>query len=181
MFNYFNNNLEIIIISTIISIFVITIYDIIKNHGKLYLNILKIKVNIQNKDNWSLETNQINDNTKYVDIDFTLQLYNHKRTYNSIYNIDLYKKKRHHFKYENLENNSLNLSNTIKSMSGSNTYEKLKYVTLLPYEVKEYAIKIKLTKDEFKDLHNKPIYITYKNGKRKKKINLNKYLRRKKK
>ena len=171
------NNIEIII--TMTSIFLIAIiYDIIKNKGKIYFNILKTKINIQNKDNWSNDTIEIQENTKYIELSFLLQLYNHKKTNNCLYNINIYKKNK--LKKILIENSYINLLDTVKSISGSNTYEKLKYINFLPYEIKEYMVKIKFTKEEFLNIKKYPIYIIYKTGKQTKKIKLNKYLRKKK-
>lgn len=178
MINYLNNNIENIILILIISIIVVIIYDLIKNKGKLYFNIIKFKINIQNKDTWSTNIEEISDITKSIDLDFKLELYNHKNRYNSIYEIKATKKNK--FKYENLENPYLNLSNTLKTMSGSTTFEKLKYMNFLPFEVKTFNIKIKINKDEFLNRKKSPLYITYKEGTKVKKIKLNKYLRKKK-
>ncbi len=179
MLTLFHNDLEILLSILIISILIVFMYDLFKNHGKLYFTILKMKVNVQNKNNWSNETTKTNENTKGVEIDFKMELYNYKKNYNSIYNIKLQKKKK--FKYEEVENSYLNLKDTVKSSSGTNTYEKLKYINLLPFEVKQYSIIIKLTKEEFENLHYEPIYITYKTKRHWKRIKINKYLRRKKK
>lgn len=176
----FNNLTDLEIILGIISIvfLIIIIINFIKNHGKLYFNIVKTKLNIQNKDNWSNEDTEINNNTKAIELDFLLQLYNHKKTNNCIYNFNIVKKIKS--KKVLIENPYLLLIDTIKSISGSNTYEKLKYINFIPYEIKEYNIKIKLTKDEYLNIKNNPIYITYKVGKKNKKIKINKYLIRKK-
>ena len=171
--NYFSNDLEIILTIIIINIITLFIYHLIINKGKLYFNILRMKINIQNKDSWSEENNNINDKTKGIELDFKLQLYNHKKYYTSIYNIIIKKKK------ENIENSSLNLIDTGKSVLGSTNYEKLKYATLLPYEIREFNVKIKLTKEEFLNIKKEPIYIYYKTGIRNKKVKLNKYLNNK--
>ena len=134
--NYFSNDLETIIAIIIINLLTLFIYHLIINKGKLYFNILRMKINIQNKDSWSEETNNINDKTKGIELDFKLQLYNHKKYYTSIYNIIVKKKK------ENIENPYLNLIDTGKSVLGSTNYEKLKYATLLPFEIREFNIKI---------------------------------------
>ena len=178
MFNYLYNNLEYILISFIISIIIILIYDLIRrNYNKIYFNILNLKVNIQNKDNWMNENNNIDNNTKGININFILEIYNHNNNYHSIYDIKILKK--HKLKYRDIENNYLYLSSTIKSISGSNTYDKLKFITLLPFEVKDFGIIIKLTKDEYINIKKEPIYIIYKDGIKKRKIKLNKYFRKK--
>ena len=82
---------------------------------------------------------------------------------------------------ELIENHYLNLIDTMKSMSGTTTYEKFKYTNLLPYEVKEFNIKIKLTKEEFNNITKEPIYIMYKSKKRNKKIKINKFIKGNKK
>ena len=178
MQNFLNYNLDYIILTIIISTIIVIIYDLIKNKGKLYFNIIKPKVNIQNKDNWLNDLEEINENTKSIDLDFKLELYNHKNRYNSIYEILVVQKNK--FKFKEINNPYLNLTNTIKSTSFATTFEKLKYMNFLPYEVKTFKIKIKITKDEFLNKKKNPLYITYKEGKKIHKIKLNKYLRKKK-
>ena len=170
---YSNNILDNILLIIVITIILITIYDLIKNRGKIYFNILNLKVNILNKDNWS-GNHKISDDTKGVDLDVLIEIYNHKNRYNSLRNIKLVKKDK--FKYLNLEHQYLNLTNTQKGIGGSNIYEKLKFITLLPYEVKDFQVKIKLTKEEFLNIKKYPIYIIYKEGIKRKRIKLNKYL-----
>ena len=176
MFNYFNNDLEIILTIIGISLLIAIIYDLIRNHGKFYFKILKPKFSIQNKNTWSEENSKISDKTKGAVLDFKLQLYNHKKYYSSIYNIEVKKKKG--LKKYLLNNPYLNLTDTAKMVTGAINFEKLKYATLLPYEIREFSVKIKLTKDELESIKKQPIYITYKIGRRKKKIKLNKFLRK---
>ncbi|MBR3661288.1 MAG: hypothetical protein IKN63_05275 [Bacilli bacterium] len=178
MLEFLYKNLEIIITNAVISLIMILIYNIIKNKGKLYFNILKLKVNIQSKDNWST-SNTIDDTTKEVNLDFKLELYNHNNRYNSIYEIKVIKKKL--FKFIEINNSYLNLTNTLKTLSGSKTYEKLKYMNFLPYEVKTFNIKIILTKDEFITIKKLPLYIIYKEGKKLHKVKLSKYIKKIKK
>ena len=180
MVNFISNNLEMIFLNVIIEVILILIYDLIRNKGKFYFNLLKVKVNVQNKDSWTKTDKKVTSDTKGIDIDFKAQLYNHRKRYSSIYNIRVCKKRRYGFKLTEIDTPYLNLSETMKSASGATTYEKLKYATLLPFEIREFNIKIKLTKEEFKELHQKPIYICYKDGRIRKKIRLNTYLRRKK-
>ncbi len=175
IYNFYSNDLEIFLSIILINIFSIIIYDKIKSQGKLYFNIIKTKLNILNKNNWANENLETNSDTKALELDFILQLYNHKNTHNSLYDLEVKAKEKP------LINNYLNLSDTMKSISGATTYEKLKYVNLLPFEIKEFHIKIKITKEEFQNMKKNPLYITYKNGNKKKKIKLNKYLQRVKK
>ena len=105
--NFFSNDLEIVLTIIFTSIVTVFIYNIIKNHGKVHFNITNLKVNIQNKNSWSEESNEINENTKGVDIDFIINLYNNKNNYNSIYNINIYKKDK--IKYTLIENQYLNI------------------------------------------------------------------------
>jgi len=178
MLNYLNNNIENIIMMIIISIITIIIYDLIKNKGKIIFNIIKYKLNIQNKDSWSSNIDEVSDTTKGIDLDLKIELYNHRSRYNSIYEMKVVKK--HKFKYIELDNFYLNLSNTLKTLSGATTFEKLKYMNFLPYEVKTFKIKVKFTTEEFLNRKKYPLYITYKEGKKLKKIKLNKYLRKNK-
>ena len=173
--NFFNNDVEIIIVMVIISLLLILIYDLIKNHGKFYLNILRPKVSVQNKNAWS-GTTKINDDTKGVDFDFKLQLYNHKKYYTSIYNIEVKNKKKS--KLTLIENPYLNLVNTAKMVTGAVNYEKIRYATLLPFEIREFQIKVKITKEEIDNIKKQPIYLIYKVGRKTKKIKLNKYLQK---
>ena len=175
IYNFYSNDLEIFLSIILINIFSIIIYDKIKSQGKLYFNIIKTKLNILNKNNWANENLETNSDTKALELDFILQLYNHKNTHNSLYDLEVKAKEKP------LTNNYLNLSDTMKSISGATTYEKLKYVNLLPFEIKEFHIKIKITKEEFQNMKKNPLYITYKNDNKKKKIKLNKYLQRVKK
>ena len=177
MFNYLTNNLEIIITSSLISIVIVLVYHFLLNIKKLHIYISQVKITFQNKDNWK-DTNTITDETKGIDLNLSLELYNHKKDFNSIRRIKIVK--RQLFKFKNIENPYLNLTNNSKSISGSTTYEKLKYINLLPNEVKLINVKIILTKDEFMSLKKFPLYISYKEGLKTKKIKLNKYLRRKK-
>ena len=75
MFNFYSNDLEILLSIIIISILFIIIYDKIKNKGKLEIIILKLKTNILNKDSWQTH-DKISDDTKGVELDFILRLCN---------------------------------------------------------------------------------------------------------
>ena len=177
--NYFHNDLDITIGIVIINLLILLIYDLIRNHGKFYLNILRPKLSVQNKNAWSEEKYNINKDTKGVDFDFKLQLYNHKKYYTSIYNIEI--KRKYKRKLIPLENQYLNLVDTAKMVTGAVNYEKFRYATLLPFEIREFQVKIKITKDEIDTIKKQPIYLIYKIGKKTKKIKLNKYLKEKKK
>ena len=154
MFNYLSSNLEFIITSFIISLLVILIYDLVKKIGKVHLHVNKLKVNVQNKNNWK-EENIINDDTRGVDLDIQLELYNHKNNNNSIRRIKIVK--RHFLKFKNIENSNLNLTDTLKTVSGATTYEKLKYINLLANETKVMNVKVKLEPEEFTNLKKNPI------------------------
>lgn len=170
-----NNQILLIINITILLLVILLL--VIKTYGKIYLNIFKLKVNIINKNNWNEDDNKLSNDTKYIELDFILQINNNKNSNNNIYNLDIYKKIK--LKYKLIENNYLNLTSTMKSASGTTTYEKLKYINLLPYEVKEFKIKLKLTKEEYENITREPIYIKYKTGRKNKKLNLNKYWKKK--
>lgn len=179
MFTILFNNLEAIIISIIISILSILIYDFIKKSKKTFVNIVKFKVNIQNKYSWSKNTSDITDDTKGIELSFILEIFNPNNYYNSIYRINVFKKIKN--KYYAIEYPYLFLSDTFKSISGSTTYEKFKFINLLPHEYKEFNIRIKLTKEEFENIKKEPISIVYLENKKTRKIKINKYLNRKKK
>ena len=174
-------NIEVVVIlNVVISLLFIILYDCFKKIGKVYLQIFKMKISIIGQNNgWNDSSKVIDENTKYIELDFIFQIYNHKNQYHSIYNIDILQKKKS--KYILLDNHYLNLAETMKSISGTKTYEKLKYINLLPYEVKEFHVKIKLEKDEFLNYKKEPIYISYKEKRKTKRIKLNKYLDKKKK
>lgn len=176
--NYFNNDLDITIAIIVISLLLIIIYDLIRNHGKFYLNILRPKTTVQNKNAWSGTTN-INEDTKGIDFDFKLQLYNHKKYYTSIYNMEIKRKNKR--KLIQLDNPYLNLVDTAKMVTGAVNYEKFRYATLLPFEIREFQVKIKINKEEIDNIKKQPIYLIYKVGRKTKKIKLNKYLKEKKK
>ena len=175
MITIFNNDFEILISIILISIFTIFCYSKLRKHGKIYLNIFKMKINIINKNsNWNEINKEISENTKYIELDFILQIYNNSNSNNNIYNLDIYKKKKN--KFILVENHNLNLADSMKTITGSTTYEKIKFINLMPYEVKEYRIKVKLTKEEYKALIKEPIYLKYKNKRKSKKLKLNKFL-----
>ena len=169
----------VVILNVVVSLLIIILYDIFKNKGKIYLDIFKIKINIVGQNNiWNESSKKIDENTKYIEIEFILQVYNHGNKYNSIYNLDLKQKKKR--KIQETNHHNLKLLDTMKSISGTKTYEKLKYINLLPFQIKEYPITIKLDKEELDNIKKEPIYITYKTKRKNKKINLNKYLDKKK-
>ena len=170
-------NLIIIITNLILTIILIALYDLRKNKHQLFLKINNLKINIINKDNWKSESNILTDTTKEINIDFIITIYNNINNYNNISNIKLYKRKK--FKYKLLNNYNLNISDISKSISGFKTYEKLKYVYLLPLELKEFNVTIKLTKEEYLNQKKEPIYIMYNERLKMKKINISKYLRKK--
>lgn len=177
MTNFFDSDFEIILTIILVPFFMILIYDKLKNLGKLYLNIFKMKINIINKNTaWLDSNNNIDDTTKYIELDFILQVFNNKNTNNSIYNLDIYKKQKR--KLVLSEYHNLNLVDSMKMVSGSTTYEKFKYLNLVSFEVKEVHLKVKLSKEEYLNMKKEPIYLVYRNKKRKKKLKLNKYIKR---
>ena len=175
IYNFYSNDLEIVLTIILVNIFALIIYNLIKNKGKLEIFILKMKVNLLNKDNWNSEDTKIKDNTKGAELDFILRLCNNKNNYNSIYDFNITKKK------ENITNNYLYLADTMKSTMGATSYEKLKVVNFLPFEVKEFHLKIKLEKDEIANIKKNTLYIRYKEHGKNKKIKINKYLSDKRK
>jgi len=179
MLDFYSSSLEFIFIIILIPVFIFIIYDILKNLGKVYPKILKLKVNIIGNNTWNEPQAEIDKNTRYIELDFRIRFYNHCNNYNSIYNIYVYKKKR--FKYYLLDNHHLNSVDTMKSISGTTSYEKIKYLNFNPYETKELHLKIKLTKEEYENIDKEPIYIKYKNKLRNKKIKLKKYIKNDKK
>ena len=142
IYKFYSNDLEIFLSIVLISLFMILIYNFIKSHGKLHVNIFKMKTTFVKKNNWQENNNNFSEDIKWIELDFILQLYNHKNNFNSIYNIDVYAKRK--LKYQLIENHYLNLTDTMKSVSGTNSYEKLQYVNFYPLEIKEFKIKVKL-------------------------------------
>ena len=177
IYKFYSNDLEIFLSIVLIPLFMILIYNFIKSHGKLHVNIFKMKTTFVKKNNWQENNNNFSEDIKWIELDFILQLYNHKNNFNSIYNIDVYAKRK--LKYQLIENHYLNLTDTMKSVSGTNSYEKLQYVNFYPFEIKEY--KVKLNNEEFKNIKKCPIVIIYRNGRKKKKIKLKKVLKSDKK
>ncbi len=169
IYKFYSNDLEILLSIIIISLLFIIIYDKFKNKGKLELFILKLKANILNKDNWQTHE-KVNKDIKGVELDFILRICNNKNSYNSLYDFNIIKGNKE------IDNNYLYLTDTMKSISGASLYEKLKIINLLPYEVKEEHLKIKLTKEEISNLKKKPLIIKYKVRGKTKKLKLNKYL-----
>ena len=178
VYKFYSNDLEILLSIIFVSLFINFIYNLLKNYGKLHLNLFKTKINIINKNNWNENKYNITNDTKFIEFDFIFQICNNKNTHNNIYNLDVYKRKK--LKYLLLENHYLNLADTMKSVTGSTSYEKLKYVNLIPYEIKEYRLRIKLTKEEFENIKKEPIYIKYKNRNKNKKLKLNKFIKKSK-
>lgn len=168
MLNFYSNDLEIVLTIILVPIFLIIIYDFIKRKGKFYLNIKRIKpLFIGSNKGWHEESSKQDDTTKYIEIDFVMEVYNNSTNYNSIYDINAFQKRK--LKYIELEHMQLNLTNTAKSISGTTSYEKLKYINLLPFEAREFNLKLKITNEEYKMIRKSPLYIIYKNkGKRKK-------------
>ena len=171
IYKFYSNDLEILLSIIIICLLFIIIYDKFKNKGKLEIFILKLKANILNKDGW--QSKDINKDTKGIELEFTLRICNNKNSYNSIYDFNIIKGKKE------IENNYLYLVDTMKNISGASLYEKLKIINLLPFEVKEEHVKIKLTKEEISNPKKNPLIIKYKVRGKNKKINLNKYLMKK--
>ena len=162
IYKFYSNDLEILLSIIIISILFIIIYDKIKNKGKLEIIILKLKTNILNKDSWQTH-DKINNDTKGVELDFILRLCNNKNSYNNLYDFNIT------IGNKEIDNNYLYLVDTMKSISGAISYDKLKLINFLPYEIKEYHIKIKLNKEEVSKLKKQNIIIKYKvRGKTKK-------------
>ena len=172
IYKFYSNDLEIFLSIIIISLIIIFFYDKIKFHGKLTIELLKMKIITLSKNNF-LDSND-SDNKKGYELDFILEVCNNQNSYNNVYDLEIIRKK------INIENSYLNLKDTMKSLSGTTSYEKLKYFNLYPYEIRTYHIIIKLTKDEFENIKQYPIYLKYKSKGHLKKIKLNKYLKDKK-
>ena len=64
-----------------------------------------------------------------------------------------------------LEEGTLNINGTERSLAGVKTYDKLKYIIIKPYEEINYDVNIRLSKDEYLDI--KYIYLSYRDEKNK--------------
>lgn len=157
--------LIIIFICFSISIFVILIYNFGKNRKKLYIDLVNTNNNYFGKDkNGYLDKNKVfNDKTSYVECHFILSIANNSNKPFTFRNICIVNKNGH--KRKVLEEGSLNINGTAKSLAGVTSYDKLKHLVIKPYECLDYDVNIRLSKDEY--LQYKKIYLSYKGFKNK--------------
>lgn len=161
-------NIDIIIItfiSFLTSILVILFYIVLKNRKHLYIDLANTTNNYFGKDkNGYLEKNKVySDKTTYVECNFILSIANNSNKPYTFRNICIINKKGR--KRKILEEGSLNVNGTAKSLAGVTSYDKLKHLVVKPYECVDYDVNIRLSKDEY--LKYKKIYLSYKGFKNK--------------
>lgn len=154
----------IMVISFLTSIIVVLAYALLKNRKRLYLELFNIN-NLffgKSKNGYLEKSKKINDKTTYIESNFIFSIANNTNKPFTFRNICIVSKKNHKYK---LEEGSLNINGTGKSMAGVTSYDKLKHLVVKPYESVDYDVNIRLSKDEY--LKYKRIYLSYKGPKNK--------------
>ena len=148
----------IIIISFLTSILVLLGYILIKKSKKIYINFANTNSIFYGKGkNGYLEKNKkLTDKTTYVEINYILSISNNSNRPYTFRNICIVSKKNRKNK---LEEGSLNLNGTSKSVAGVTSYDKLKHLVIKPYECVDYDVNVRLSKDEYTKYKN--IYLSY--------------------
>ena len=148
----------IIIISILTSILVLLGYILIKKSKKIYINFANTNSIFYGKGkNGYLEKNKkLTDKTTYVEINYILSMANNSNRPYTFRNISIVSKKNRKNK---LEEGSLNLNGTSKSVAGVTSYDKLKHLVIKPYECVDYDVNVRLSKDEYTKYKN--IYLSY--------------------
>lgn len=155
----------IIIISFLTSVLVILGYCLIKNNKKLYIDFLNTN-NIffgKGKNGYLEKLKTISDKTTYIECNFILSIYNNTNRPYTFRNIHIVSRRRG--KVTVLEEGSLNVNGTGKSIAGVTTYDKLKHLVIKPYEAIDYDVNIRLSKQEYWD--RRYIYLAYRGKKNK--------------
>lgn len=155
------NGLDILIIiaiSIISSLLVIVIYNLIRNKKKLYIDFFNTS-NIyygKGKNGYLEKERKITDKTTYVEVNYIFSIANNANKPYTFRNIVVTSKKKRKNK---LEEGSLNLNGTSKSVAGVTSYDKLKHLVIKPYECIDYDVNIRLSKDEYNKY--KSVYLSY--------------------
>lgn len=148
----------VILTSFITSILVLLIYIVIKKHKELYFDFANT-VNIfygKGKNSYLEKEKKLTDKTTYVEISYILSIANSSNRPSTMRNIIITSKKKRKTK---LEEGSLNLNGTSKSVAGVTSYEKLKHLVLKPYECLDYDVNIRLSKEEYS--RYKKVYLSF--------------------
>lgn len=155
----------VIIISLLTSILVVLTYVLLKNRKRIYINFANTS-NIfytKGKNGYLEKLKKIDEKTTYVESSFILSISNNMHKPYTFRNICIVSKKGR--KRCLLEEGSLNINGTGKSVAGVTSYDKLKHLVVKPYESIDYDVNIRLSRDEY--LKYKKIYLSYKGAKNK--------------
>ena len=148
----------VIIISFLTSILVLLGYILIKKGRKLYINFANTN-NVfygKGKSGYIEKEKKVTDKTTYVEISYILSISNNSNCPYTFRNITVVSKKN---RKNRLEEGSLNLNGTSKSVAGVTSYDKLKHLVIKPYECVDYDVNIRLSKEEYTKFKN--IYLSY--------------------
>lgn len=161
------SNLDIVVvmvISFLTSIIVVLAYAILKNRKRIYLDLANTN-NIffgKSKNGYLEKSKKMNDKTTYIESNFIFSISNNTNKPFTFRNIGVVSKKNRKYK---LEEGSLNINGTGKSIAGVTSYDKLKHLVIKPYESIDYDVNIRLSKEEY--LKSNRIYLSYKGPKNK--------------
>ena len=154
-------NLDIVIVTLIsffTSILILLAYIVIKKRKNLYINFANTN-NIfygKGKNGYLEKAKNLNDKTTYVELNFILCISNNANYPYTFRNISIVSKKNCKNK---LEEGSLNINGTSKSVAGVTSYDKLKHLVIKPYECIDYDVNIRLSREEY--VKFKKIYLSY--------------------
>lgn len=150
--------LIIILISIISSILVTIIYSLIRNKKKIYINLSNINSIYfgKGKNGYLEKEKKFTDKTTYVEHNYILSISNNSNKPYTFRNIIITSRKSRRHR---LEEGSLNLNGTAKSIVGATSYDKLKHLVIKPYECVDYDVNIRMSKEEF--LKFKNVYLSY--------------------
>lgn len=150
--------LTIILLNFLSSIIVVFIYSLINNRRKLYINFASVN-NIyfgKGKNGYLEKTKKINEKTTYVELNYIFSISNSTNKPYTLRNIIIVNKKN---RKNRLEEGSLNINGTSKSVAGVTSYDKLKHLVIKPYECIDYDVNVRMSKEEF--IKNKNVYLSY--------------------
>ena len=161
------SNLDIvvvIVISLLTSIVVLLFYTILKNRKRIYIDLLNTNSIFfgKGKNGYLEKSKKLNEITTYVESNFIFSISNNTNKPYTFRNICIVRKQNRKYK---LEEGSLNINGTGKSMAGVTSYDKLKHLVVKPYESIDYDVNIRLSREEY--LKYKKIYLSYKGSKNK--------------
>ena len=162
--NYYDIGL-IALISLIISIIVSIIYNRKRDKKTIYMDFINTNNIFYNKGkNGYIDKDKVfGENTKYVECHFLLSFYNNTNRSFICHSINVVSIK--HGKIKKLEEGSININGTEKSVAGVSTYDKLQKIKILPYDGENYDVNIRLSKEEY--LNIKHVYLSYRGKKNK--------------